>query len=428
MIRWILLGFCIVGLLYDFMLMHMSNEQRKKPLPFEVADVYDKEKYRTFMEYKRENRTLAFIEKMLSFCIDMCILFSPFFVYMEHWFTNNPYLLFTGTFLTLTLINGIFDCIFEWISTFHIEEKYGKNKKTKKEFWKDFAIENGLNLVTSLGLFLPIIYVCEHMVDWTNHFSISYSQSFLLTSGIVLVLGMLVFLFACLSIVALKKQYKFTELEEGDLRNSIEDLMKDCKKKVKKIEVYDESKKSTSKNAFVLKLCNYRQIGIADNFLLENSKRELLGVLAHEVGHLKHKKNGWNYSMYLILAFCFLGVVYGIVHGNQICQFSDWILVQFGLQAHSYYVYMLVYSVLLSPLVYGVGLFKTYVTRQEEYEADRNAVQEGYGEDLIQLFKELSKDELMDVNPSVWVERLTYDHPGMYHRICAIRKEEKNEL
>lgn len=425
MIRWIVFGFCVIQILYECTLMHLANEQRKKPLPEEVADVYDDKKYQTFMEYKKENRSLSLVEKCISFGIDLFILFTPFFVYMEQWFGDNPYKIFIGTFFILTFVNGIVDCVFEWISTFHIEEKYGKNKKTKKEFWKDFAIENGMNILTGLGLFLPIIYVCEHIVDWTHHFSISYSRSALLTIGILLVFGLLVLILSCLSIVALKKQYTFTELEDGELRSSIEDLMKDCKKKVKKIEIYDESKKSTSKNAFVLKLLNYRQIGIADNFLMENSHRELLGVLAHEVGHLKHKKNGWNYTMYGISFCLFLAIVYVISNGNIIVQFSHQILADFGLSQNAYYVYMLVYSVLISPLFYGISVFKTFVTRQEEYEADRNAVKEGYGEDLIHLFKELSKDELIDVNPSIWIERLTYDHPGMYHRICAIRKEEK---
>ena len=428
MIRWILLIVCLVQLLYELLLMRLANEQRKKPLPIEVADVYDDEKYQTFMEYKKENRSLAFAEKAVSFLFDLFILFTPFFVYMEAWFGKNPYLLFIGTFFILTTVHMIFDCIFEWISTFYIEEKYGKNKKTKAEFWKDFTIENGLNLVVSLGLFLPIIYVCEHLVDWTDHFSISYSQSFLLTIGLIGFFGLIVLLFSALSIVALKKQYTFHELEEGDLRSSIVDLMKDCKKKVKKIEVYDESKKSTSKNAIVLKLLWYRQIGIADNFLLENSQRELLGVLAHEVGHLKHKKNGWNYLMYGIFFLFFLCIVYILGNGEMIVHFSKRILLDFGLRQPAYYVYMLVYSTLASPILYLVGLLRTYVTRMEEYEADRNAIKEGYGEDLIQLFKEISKDELIDVNPSIWIERLTYDHPGMYHRICAIRKEETHEL
>ena len=212
MIKWILIGFCIIQLLYNFVLMHMANQQRKKPLPEEVADIYDDKKYEEFLEYKKDNRTLSFMEKMVSLGIDIIIVFSPFFVFMEQWFGNNPYTLFIGTFLILTFINSFFECIFEWISTFKIEEKYNKNKKTVKEFWKDFLIENGLNIVISLGMFVPVIYVCEHLDGWTHHFSISYGQSFLLTLILTIGFGCILMFFSFLSLVALKKQYTFKEL------------------------------------------------------------------------------------------------------------------------------------------------------------------------------------------------------------------------
>ena len=423
MLRWFIAGFCIIKMVYQFILMYIANAQRKKPLPAEVADIYDAKRYQQFLEYKKEQRILSFKETMVSLCIDLVIIFSPFFQYMELWFSKNPYVLFAGTFFVLTFINGIFDFWFEWKDTFEIEEKYGMNKKTKKEFMKDYAIENGLNLVVSLGLFLPLIYVCEHISEWTHQFSISYGQSFLIVAGLFAGFGILILLFSMLSILALKKQYTFTELEDGELRSQIEYLMRDSKKKVKKIEVYNESKKSNSKNAFLLKLLNYRQFGIADNFILENSERELLGVLAHEVGHLKHKKSFYNYSCYGILIVAFLFVVFMISNGNMFVEFSAWILDSFSLHQNAYYVYFVVYSYLISPIVFLVDLYTKYITRMEEYEADANACKEGYGEDLIQLFKDISKDELMDVYPSIWIERLTYDHPGMYQRILALRKE-----
>ena len=85
----------------------------------------------------------------------------------------------------------------------------------------------------------------------------------------------------------LKKQYTFIEMEENDLRRKIESMMDGCKKKVSKIQIYNESKKSTSKNAFLLKLLWIREFGIADNFMNENSENELLAVLAHEIGHYR---------------------------------------------------------------------------------------------------------------------------------------------
>ena len=89
----------------------------------------------------------------------------------------------------------------------------------------------------------------------------------------------------------MKKRYTFTPLPEGDLRDKISALLVGCKKEVSEIYIYDESKKSTEKNAFLLKLLWHREFGIADNFVNENDERELLAVLSHEIGHLKHRKD-----------------------------------------------------------------------------------------------------------------------------------------
>ena len=421
MLKVVLVIFCLLQIAYQFAIVHIANVYRKKPLPEEVNDIYDEKKYQIFLEYKKDNQKLSFKKTAVSLFIDMVIILSPFFQWIEQ-ATTNVYGLFFLTFTLLMGITTVVDLFFEYRFTFQIEEKYGKNKKTKKEFYKDFLIENGLNYGINLGIFFPLIYVMEHIQSWTHNFSISYGQSFLFTAGIVVLFVGLLLLFSILSIFSLKKQYTFTDLEEGELKEKIVDMMKDSKKKVKKIQVYDESKKSTSKNAFLLKLLNFRQFGIADNFLKENSERELLGVLAHEIGHLKHKKTIWNGMMYVLFFCLFIGIVWLIPNGNKVMEGIAWIHSQFGLESTSYYLCFLVVSVLFSPVFFCIEVFRNYVTRKEEYEADQNAVKEGYGEDLIQLFKQMSKDELIDVNPSPIIEGLTYDHPGMYRRIIALKK------
>ena len=69
-------------------------------------------------------------------------------------------------------------------------------------------------------------------------------------------------------------------MPDGDLRVKIMSLQEGSKKKVRKIYIYDESKKSTSKNAFLLKFLWHREFGIADNFMNENEEEELLAVLS----------------------------------------------------------------------------------------------------------------------------------------------------
>ena len=44
-------AFSLISLLFDSFLVYLADEQRKKPLPEEVADVYDSERYQTYISW-----------------------------------------------------------------------------------------------------------------------------------------------------------------------------------------------------------------------------------------------------------------------------------------------------------------------------------------------------------------------------------------
>ena len=156
---------------------------------------------------------------------------------------------------------------------------------------------------------------------------------------------------ALLSLWVMKRQYTFTPLPDGPLRDRIIQLQASSKKKVRIINVYDESKKSTSKNAFLLRFLWHREFGIADNFLNENAEDELLGVLSHEIGHLKHKKNFLNYLSYAFLALLFVLAVMVIHKPGFVLSINTWIRDSFGVTTNNYYL-----SIRLSPSMSGMIL------------------------------------------------------------------------
>ena len=421
MLKGIIVIYLIIKEVYNFILNKIRNDYRKNPLPKEVADIYDDKRYQQFLNYKKEYQSLSYKSGFIMALFELFIIFSPFFQWMDY--LNNVYLILFVTITITSVVSWIVSYFEDYYATFTIEEKYGMNKKTYSVFLKDFIMEQLMDYVMELVLYGVIVFICEHLSSWTNHFAISYLKSFLFGLVIVVLLIVVVLALSMLSLLVMMKEYTFTDLEDQELLDNIHRMMEGCKKKIKGIKVYDESKKSTTKNAFVLGIPFYRIIGIADNFLNENSMRQLNGVLAHEIGHLKHKKNFWNFLKYSILILLFLCIVIAIPNGASIGKIANWINVQFGITHSHYYVYFLVLGILFDPLLYVYTLYSNYVTRLEEYEADQNAVKEGYGQDLIDLFKELSRDELVDVNPSPIIEFIEYDHPGMYQRILGLEKK-----
>lgn len=420
--KWLIFIIIMIQTGYRFVLDDIKNKQRKKPLPIEVSDIYDKKRYESFLSYEKDYNHMKLCNRLFTVLVYVFYLFSPFLSYIDK-LSLNVYTRFFVTVLSISLINRVVSVCFDYYATFKIEEKYGKNKKTKEVFIKDEVVETVLDFILSFILYIPCLYILEHIERWTNHFSITYTQSLMLCSGLLGICLILYLIVLSISYMYLRIQYTFTELEDNELRHKIEELMKDCPKKVKHIKVYNESKKSTGKNAFLLKMLWHKEFGIADNFLDENSEGELLAVLSHEIGHLKHKKNIFNYMKYIVLCILFILIVSMIPHGELCIVLSERVLESFGLIHMNYDVIFTCLGVMITPIMYICSLYVNYVSRREEYEADDQAVHNGYGEELITTFKRISSDELIDVYPADFIEYTSYDHPGMYHRIKHIQEE-----
>lgn len=406
---------------YSAFVNRMIDKQRALPLPEEVNDVYDAERYATFLSYKSDIRKHNNKFSIINTCILFGLIFLGTYKWIDFISGNNEYLVALYSSLIPLILTLPLSYYKQYIFTFKISEKYKMNKKTRKEFNKDFFL-NAIpsEIISIFALFLLIAIV--HTISNSNLYPISLPKAFVIAFVVMIVIVIAMLVITLISLVIFRKTYTFTEMEDNELKHKIYDLLKGVKKKIYHIYVYDESKKSISKNAFVLHLLFYREISIADNFLNENDEDELLAVLAHEVGHLKHKKTFLEYMSYVDIALLFCLLVYCIYNPTLLEQFVSWINSSFDIQTTNYVLVIMAIETFFSPLSFLISLFTNYISRGNEYEADQNAVKEGYGEALIKTFKTLSNDELVDVHPCKWVEITEYNHPGMTNRIRAIRK------
>lgn len=153
----------------------------------------------------------------------------------------------------------------------------------------------------------------------------------------------------------------------------------------------------------------------------ENDARELLAVLSHEIGHLKHRRNlldlidrliGLAVTAVLLALLCYPAPAFRV---------NEWIRDSFQITQNNYYILLVIYGNFLAPITFVTKRFSNYKSRRNEYEADMEAVKNGFGEELISTFSRITSDELVDLNPHPLLERLNYDHPGMYRRITYIR-------
>jgi len=75
----------------------------------------------------------------------------------------------------------------------------------------------------------------------------------------------------------------------------------------------------------------------------------------------------------------------------------------------------------------AISLVLNAISRAHEYDADRQAVKEGYGEAMIRAFKKLAKDNFVHLAPSRINVVLEYSHPPISDRIDAVKKGMEKE-
>jgi STE24 endopeptidase len=280
--NWLIILLILIAINYIFstLLEYINDRNWKDKIPKSLKDFYEKDKYLKAKEYKKINGKLSFISSTISFLITISLLVLGIYGKVSDYFMINYQNIFVQSslfFLSFYLLNQIVSIPFQYYSTFSIEAKFGFNKTTLKTFVLDKL--KGMFLALIIGGIL--LYVALLLYSKINN-----------GFWIYLWLGLSIFtlfiqMFYTTLIVPLFN--KLTPLEDGSLKNKIENYSKKIGYSLSNIFVIDGSKRSTKANAFFSGIGPKKTIALFDTLLEKHTEEELVAVLAHEVGH--YKKN-----------------------------------------------------------------------------------------------------------------------------------------
>lgn len=390
-----------VTFLYQLLLSFLDWRSKDNPVPENVRDVYDGEKYKTWLSYHGETCAMDLVNTVVGFVLYFALLGLDVFPKIAP--SGNVYLAATEVLLFVLTLDALTGAVSGYISSMVIDEKYGFNKRTIKTFLVDQVKSYLISVVLSLGLVCLFILIYEALGDWT----------LLLFSGImaVILLGVSA-LYPFLS----KIYNKFTPLADGELREKLTDLLTKNGYTVREIQVMDGSKRDSRANAYFSGLGKTKTIVLYDTLIDTMTPDEIVAVFAHELGHGLHKDTLKNapiavLQMVFIVLAIWLTVRTGAIYPD------------FGFAGVNYGFAYVLASLIELPLIMPLfSLMSNALTRRAEYRADAHAVKEGYGKDLVTALKKLSRDSLSDLAPSPLLVKLYYSHPTLSQRIAAIER------
>jgi STE24 endopeptidase len=404
LIFWIIISFIVIEFIFNKTLSFINSKSWEQPLPDNVKDLYDTEKYEKARNYARENGKTGLISSILSFVIILIFLFFKGFAFVDNVVKNitDHYVLQTLLFFgILSVASTVISLPFGIYRTFIIEEKYGFNKTTPKIFVLDFIKGLILSAVIGGGLLALLTFVYHLTPD--NFWWIAW----IVVSGFSIFFAM----FYTSWIVPLFN--KLTPLEEGSLRTAIEDYAKKVEFPLTNIFIIDGSKRSTKANAYFSGLGNKKSIVLYDTLLKDNTEEEITAILAHEVGHYKKKHIAKSIFISLFQT-AVLFALFGWLAGNPNLAMA------LGAEKPSFHLSLIAFSLLYAPVSLFTGILMNVYSRKNEFEADHFAKTTFDGKPLASALKKLSVNHLSNLTPHKAYVFVHYSHPPLSERLGAL--------
>ncbi len=404
---------CILAALIAAWLLHLTADilelrSLRPELPAEGKDIYDQEKYRQSLDYTQAKLIFTQIHSTVILIATLLFILLGGFHWLDQLARSldldsiSTGLLFTAGLLFLS---STAELPFSLYSTFVLEERFGFNKTTGKTFLFDL-IKTVLLAVLIGGPFLALVF-------W--FFETMGTRAWLWCWLAVTVFTLLLQFLAPVLLMPLFN--KFIPLEDGELRQAVADYAKAQHFALQGIYVMDGSKRSTKLNAFFTGFGRFRRIVFFDTLISRLTVHEIVAVLAHEMGHWRHRhilKMTLASLLHTGLMFYFLSLVL----------ISPQLHAAFGMEQVSVYAGFTFFAFLYTPVELLLSIVFNIFSRRHEFQADAFAAASGWTQELISSLKKLGADNLTNLTPHPFKVFLKYSHPPILARIEALRQLE----
>lgn len=371
-------------------------------LPKAFEGVYEPERYRKSQEYLKVNTQFGWVTSTFNLSVMLIFWFAEGFLILDKWvrsFELDPILTGLIYIAVLMLLKSVLALPFNAYATFVIEERFGFNRTTWSTYLADLF----------KGLALAILLGTPLLAGILAFFQYAGSNAWLYC-WIGITIYMLVVQFVAPTWI-MPLFNKFTPLEDGELKSAILSYAASINFPLENVYQMDGSRRSAKSNAFFTGFGKHKRIVLFDTLIKQHPTRELLAILAHEMGHYKKK----HIPQALILGILQTGLMLFLL--------SKFITYQglfdaFYMPQQSVYAGMLFFAMLYTPIDFLVGISMQILSRKNEIVADQFAASTtGDPGSMVDALKKLSVHNLSNLTPHPFYVFLNYSHPPVLKRI-----------
>ncbi len=303
------------------------------------------------------------------------------------------------------LISGVLDLPFTLYSTFVIEERFGFNKMTFRLWLGDLLKSTVVGVLIGLPVVALMLWIMGSAGRWWWLWAWAAWMGFNL---LILVLY---------PTVIAPLFNKFQPLEDETLKARVTALMARCGFAAKGLFVMDGSKRSAHANAYFTGFGASKRVVFYDTLLKQLNPGEVDAVLAHELGHFKHKhivKRIVSMFAMSLAGFALLGRL-----STQVWFYTG-LGVRPNMAASNDALALLLFMLVVPLFSFFVSPLFALFSRKHEFEADAYAVAQTDGRDLQSALLKLYQDNASTLTPDPVFVKFYYSHPPASERLARM--------
>lgn len=354
-------------------------------------------------DYSMTRTRLGFLSLAIEVAVLLAFTLGGGLQVLHDWWATRLDGLTYGVALIFSVmaISSLVDLPLSLYTQFVVEEKFGFNRMTLKLFFADLAKQTLLGALIGTPLLLAVLWLMAQ----------AGSLWWLYTWVFWCAFNLLILLIYPTWIAPLFN--KFTPLADNELKARIENLLTRCGFASSGLFVMDGSKRSNHGNAYFTGLGKSKRIVFFDTLLSRLQGGEIEAVLAHELGHFKHRHVMKRIVLMFSLSLGFLAVLGQLMT-------ADWFYRGLGVSTQNTALALILFFLVVPVFTFLLTPLSSLLSRRHEFEADRYAAEHASASELTNALVKLYEDNAATLTPDP-LHSLFYDsHPPAALRIAHL--------
>ena len=321
-------------------------------------------------------------------------------------------------------ISGLIDLPLSLYQTFVVEERFGFNKIT----WRLWLADALKGLLVGAIIGLPIAALILWIMGATGPLWWLWAWCFWMGFNLLLMVIYPTFIAPLFN--------KFQPLEDESLKARVTALMQRCGFSAKGLFVMDGSRRSAHANAYFTGFGAAKRVVFYDTLLKKLNVDEVEAVLAHELGHFKHRhitKRMLGMFALSLGGLALLGWVsqqpwfytgLGVAPSLALALGSSSSMLSGAQMGHIPGVALLLFLLVVPVFSFWLAPLMAHFSRRDEFQADAYAAAQAQPAALASALLKLYEDNAATLTPDPLYARFYYSHPPAVERLAQLQRQE----